>query len=86
MSQTLLKVNGKGPHGTTALHEAAINGNLEVIKLLIDSGADIFNTNVFNNTAMHLLGYYGHTKIVEYFIDLVDPLNLQNHYGGFVLL
>lgn len=31
MSQTPLKVNGKGRHGTTALHEAAINGNLEVI-------------------------------------------------------
>jgi ankyrin repeat protein len=47
-------------------------GNKEVVKLLIQKGADVNAKNKYGETALRLAFYYGHKEIVE----------LLKSYGG----
>lgn len=40
-------LKGGAPHGKTALHEAALQGHVEIIDILLDFGADITSTCMF---------------------------------------
>lgn len=44
----------KGPDGFTALHYAAFNGNIKVIRLLIEKGADVRAVNPMGMSVMHV--------------------------------
>jgi len=39
-------------NGSTSLHSAAWNGHLEVVKMLIKSGADV---NIINNVSLYIV-------------------------------
>lgn len=67
------------------LHEAATLGNLELIKFLLDNGADINSVNYPKQTEMHFVGDYGHDEIVEFFIGKQMDVNAKNHIGQTVL-
>ena len=58
--------------GYTALHLAAQNGHVEVVKLLIDSSADpncIYTMDMYNHTSLHLAAKFGHTAVVEQLLN-----------------
>lgn len=46
-------VNGKRYVGNTPLHDATIAGHVNIVRILIDSKADVNATNNFNETALH---------------------------------
>ena len=46
-------VNAVAWHGTSALQRAATRGNKEIIKLLLERGADVNHCNAFDETALH---------------------------------
>ena len=48
----LLYINQKNIRGFTALHYACYNGNIKLIKLLVNNGADI---NIVNNNGLNIL-------------------------------
>lgn len=52
---------------TTALHLAAREGHLKIVKLLLRRGADIFDTNSSNETALH--ASVKHPPVVEYLLS-----------------
>lgn len=47
-------INSKDEDGFTALHLAADRGHLEIVKLLIDAGADLDIKTDDEETALHL--------------------------------
>ncbi|XP_044295683.1 notch-regulated ankyrin repeat-containing protein [Varanus komodoensis] len=63
-----LNVNSFGPEGQTALHQSVIDGNLELVKLLVKFGADIRLANRDGWSALHIAAFGGHQDIVLYLI------------------
>ncbi|MHC4534324.1 MAG: ankyrin repeat domain-containing protein [Planctomycetota bacterium] len=72
--------NARGiSRGWTALHIAAINGHKEVIKLLLENGADVNAGHNLNRTAAEYAIRGNHNDIVELLISKgadVSPLHL----------
>lgn len=53
----------------TALHMAAANGHLEVVKFLLEAGADINLKNKNENTALHWASLNGKLDVVKFLCE-----------------
>ena len=65
-----MDVNAKGKDGGTALHEAAGQGRLDIVKYLVDRGACVRVRDAYGRTPRGRA--QGHTDVVEYFDSLAD--------------
>ncbi|KAG7223896.1 hypothetical protein INR49_015152 [Caranx melampygus] len=65
MTNCEFNVNSFGPEGQTALHQSVIDGNLELVKLLVKFGADIRLANREGWSALHIAAF-GATKTLCY--------------------
>jgi ankyrin repeat protein len=69
MVRDLLKhgapVNARQQHGWTPLHAAAQNGNLEIIEILLQNGADPSIKNEEGVTALDLARKQNRTDVVN---------------------
>jgi len=61
-----LNVNFYDHEGQTALHKSVMEGNLELVKLLVKFGADVRLANRDGWSALHIAAYGGHKDIVVY--------------------
>ena len=61
-------INQKNKSGFTALHYACYNGNIKIIKLLVDNGADINITNNNGLNILHLAAQGNQSTVIYYFI------------------
>jgi ankyrin repeat protein len=60
--------------GTTALHAAARAGHANVVRLLLDGGADVLAVDSELSTALHAVGSHGHGLCVKALLDAgADP-------------
>ena len=55
--------------GKTALHFASKKGHIEMVRLLIDKGADTNTRDKYGLTPLHLASMEGHTEIVRLLIE-----------------
>ncbi|KAF5968536.1 Pfs NACHT ankyrin domain-containing protein [Fusarium coicis] len=55
-----------GPRNRTPLHAAAQQGYLDIVKLLVDYGADIMATTFFGSTAEKLAEKYHHPAVIAF--------------------
>lgn len=55
---------------TTALHEASYRASLNVVKYLIEQGADIHATDANGWTPLHYAAYNGNSATVEYLLSV----------------
>ena len=62
-------VNVYDQEGQTALHRGCMEGNLEVVKLLVKFGADVRLANRDGWSALHLAAYGGHRHVTLYLIS-----------------
>jgi len=60
----LLLMTGCGP----ALRQAAIKGDINSVKALLDQGVDV-NESFYSETPLMLASYYGHIEIVKMLLD-----------------
>ena len=60
-------VNGLASDGWTPLIRASKNNYLEIVKYLVEHGANLNIRNSAGFTALHKASYSGHTEVVKYF-------------------
>lgn len=58
-------INGRNEHGMTALMRASYHGRVEMVRVLLERGADPNVTRNDNFTALSLAAFFGHAEIVE---------------------
>lgn len=63
-------LNEIGPFGTAAIHDAAVNGHLEVVQLLVEQGADVALRTSDNRSAVELARDANHANVVAYLESL----------------
>ncbi len=60
--------------GWTPLHGASKSGNLELVKFLIEEGADVNAPDEVGMTPLHLAAKHGHSEVVKLLIQKkADP-------------
>ncbi|KAL8563959.1 hypothetical protein ACOMHN_025290 [Nucella lapillus] len=59
--------------GNTALHVACVTGNLDVMKLLIQSNADVNARDNESQTPLFKACFVGRKEVVNYLLELNDP-------------
>lgn len=77
-SGTLHDINKLSPAGLTALHQSAIDGNLECAKALIASGADVNSTDCELWTPLHAAAMSGKIEVVRYLLSHGANSRLKN--------
>ena len=65
MAQSLMQ----GRDGATPLHYAAMKGDRDKVKLLIESGAAIDVWDLAGRLPLHTAAVHGHVRVVEYLSD-----------------
>ncbi|KAH8432426.1 uncharacterized protein LDX57_010062 [Aspergillus melleus] len=75
MQDTLSAIKQIGPQRRqsgkfgTALQAAAISGNVEIVRMLVDNGADIRDIDRYGQTPLHRAAYHGHEAVVALLLD-----------------
>ncbi|KAJ8668906.1 hypothetical protein QAD02_000165, partial [Eretmocerus hayati] len=67
--------------GDTALHEAVREGHLEMVQLLLSSGASINTQNWYRNTPIIIAAQIGRKDIAQKLIESEANVNDQNQFG-----
>ncbi|CAO3639349.1 unnamed protein product [Mucor hiemalis] len=62
-------------HGKTSLHRACIEGSIEVVLDLLNTGADTNATDTSQWTPLHCAAQHGHLKIVKLLIERGADMN-----------
>ena len=73
-------VNSVNSHGATALHHAAHNGDVRLVRLLVDFGANVDVRNKELYTPLVFAAMKGHTQVVNVLLDAnceVDALTIH---------
>ncbi|XP_018563285.1 uncharacterized protein LOC108905016 [Anoplophora glabripennis] len=74
-------VNIKNNSGQTALHLAALRGNLDIVKFLVTHGGDLSIRDKSGSTALHLAASKGHLSITKFLVELGTPVDSRNIDG-----
>eukprot|EP00434_Breviolum_minutum_P013449 symbB.v1.2.011856.t1/scaffold807.1/size160841/1 len=69
------------PHGTSAVHQAAIGGHCEVLQLLQNFGADLTSQDGRMLSAAHLAADAGHVEVLRLLHELQLPLLMPDGSG-----
>ncbi len=67
--------------GTTPLGDAAFQGNLEVVELLIEQGADVNATNRDGNTPLIVAAFMCRNEVVQFLLEKGAALDHRNDRG-----
>ena len=80
-----MDINAKNKDGETALMLASSEGHLEIVKLLIEKGADVNVKNEDGKTALTLASRYGHLEVVKYLVENGADVNSKENDGDTAL-
>ena len=70
----------------TALSLAASYGYFDIVKTLIEAGADVNIQNRYGNTALMLAASYGFDNVAKILIESGAKIDVQNVYGNTALI
>lgn len=78
-----LPVNASNSQNMAVIHISAINGNMDIFKLLLTHGANLNKRARFDYTALMFAVEYRHFELVEFILkkgaDMGIPVGLKNH-------
>jgi tetratricopeptide (TPR) repeat protein len=67
--------------GPQALFTAVVNGNVEVVELLLKAGADIEAKDDFGLTPISLAAWRGHTEVVKLLLKARADIEVKDDFG-----
>ena len=67
--------------GESSIHEAAFDGNIEIVKQRLSAGKDVNAMNKYERTPLILAAYSGHKEITELLIEKGANVNAKDHNG-----
>ena len=80
-------INAKDRDGWTALIWASCKGYLEIVKYLVENGADIDAKDNEGWSALMEASYEGHLKVVKYLVEKgIDRVNVKDNDGWTALM
>ncbi|GAB66465.1 hypothetical protein PCYB_092510 [Plasmodium cynomolgi strain B] len=74
-------INKRNSDGLCALHYACDRGYLDIVKTLIEFGADVNAHDSCGDTALHIAAYSGKTDIIKYLTSAGADINRKNSEG-----
>lgn len=77
-------IHAPGPQGSP-LHEAAENGNLALVKLLVANGADLNRINDLGETPIFLAAERHHFEVLQWLVDKGADASAANGLGNTIL-
>lgn len=78
-------VNRKSVKGNTALHDCAESGSLEILTLLLESGAKM-DVDSYGMTPLLAAAVSGHTHIVDFVVENLDSVTRKEKVDALELL
>lgn len=64
------------------LRAAAAKGDVDLVKKLLDEGADVNSADVFHQTALHLAALHGQKAVAELLIERGADVNARDDSGA----
>jgi ankyrin repeat protein len=86
MLLTSASVDAPDEDGRTALHYAALSGDVEAMAALLEAGADVYATDVNGDTALHIAARRLRIKAMSTLLDAGADPGAMNRAGQTVLL
>lgn len=77
----LLLNNGVDPNEADGFIVAGENNRLEIVKILLEKGANVDFQNKYGYTTLILTSYEGHEKLVDFLLDFGANLNIIDNFG-----
>ena len=77
-----INLNKAGDLGYTPLHVACMRGDLEMVRLLVESGADVFAKSEIDTTPFASARLAGHDRICKLLRPLMKARNRKTHKFG----
>jgi hypothetical protein len=74
-------VNARNEHGMTALMRAAYHGRVQMVRVLLEHGADPNVTRNDNFTALALAAFFGHAEIVDLLLRHGAKTDVTTRFG-----
>ena len=74
-------INARNEHGMTALMRAAYHGRVQMVRVLLEHGADPNVARNDNFTALSLAAFFGHGEIVEILISHGAKTDVATRFG-----
>ncbi|MDD5326918.1 MAG: ankyrin repeat domain-containing protein [Phycisphaerae bacterium] len=71
----------QGDYNTTPLHYATSSGQIEMVKFLIEKGADVNAGYPQKPTPLHLAALQGHLEVAEMLINKGAEVNAKDNFG-----
>ena len=81
LSNDMSLLHLKDLEGNTALHIASREGRLDVVRYLVEQGADVNSLNAENYTTLHMAAHWGTPEVVEYLLDHQADRDAVTMYG-----
>ena len=81
LQNKVVNVSSKDEQGKTALHYACQKGQFEIVKNLINRGADINIQTISKKTPLHLATERGSQEIVNFLLSKGASVNAKTNFG-----
>ena len=75
-------IDARNNYGTTLLHRAAREGHSDVVKALLEAGANDAAQDQIGNTPLHLAAREGHTDIVRTLLEAGTRVDVRDKNGS----
>ena len=65
----------------TPLHQACINGHIQIVQYLVEKGSNIEAKDQYQQTSLHIASYWGRTDVVKYLVSKGANKNAKDADG-----
>ena len=82
IDHTISAFDVKKDAGSTPLHFASFNGDVEVVRFLVEHGTDATAQDKNGSTPLHFASKNGHVEVMQFLVEHGAHPTAQNKYGS----